>query len=114
MISQYGSGTIPGISQKESSKSSSSILSIFSGYGRGLKKSGVKKCGISSLSVKSWAEISVSGKIYGVVFLIIEVWPAAEESEIEVVDVFVKLLSGMSGSSLTTGDGRAYAFGPVI
>jgi hypothetical protein len=43
LISQYGSGIIPGINQNASSKSSSSIFSIFSGTGRGLKKSGVKK-----------------------------------------------------------------------
>ena len=65
LISQYGSGTIPGISQNASSKSSSSILSIFSGTGRGLKKSGVKKWGNNSLSDKSSALISFSGKISG-------------------------------------------------
>lgn len=68
LISQYGSGTMPGINQNASSKSSSSILSIFSGYGEGLRKSGVKKWGINSLSVKSSAVISVSGKMSGVEF----------------------------------------------
>ena len=59
LISQYGSGTIPGINQKASSKSSSSTFSMFSGTGKGLRKSGVKKCGYNSLSVKSSAVISV-------------------------------------------------------
>jgi hypothetical protein len=69
LISQYGSGTIPGINQKASSKSSSSIFSIFSGTGNGLKKSGVKKCGSNSLSDKSSAEISFYGKTSGYVIL---------------------------------------------
>jgi len=73
LISQYGSGTIPGMSQKASSKSSSSAFSIFSGTGRGLKKSGVKKCGCNSLSDKSSAVISLVGKMSGCVILNI-VW----------------------------------------
>lgn len=73
MISQYGSGIIPGINQNASSKSSSSIFSIFSGTGRGLKKSGVKKWGYNSLSDKSSAVISFCGKMSGWVMLNI-VW----------------------------------------
>ena len=41
-MSQYGSGTIPGINHWASSKSSSSMHSMFSGTGNGLKNSGVK------------------------------------------------------------------------
>lgn len=69
LISQYGSGIIPGINQKASSKSSSSIFWIFSGTGNGLKKSGVKKCGCNSESDKSSAVISLYGKISGCVIL---------------------------------------------
>jgi hypothetical protein len=65
-MSQYGSGRIPGINQYASSKSSSSSKSSFSNLGNGLKKSGEKKWGCNSSSVKSSvAEISKFGKIFG-------------------------------------------------